>query len=98
METTPIPAPAPAAAPAAPAAPDYVPPVPPPAAPAPAAPQYAAGGFLKQFDWVEIGFMILGAYALFNIIYYYRRKTVEDRKQRQATTVQMAQTGMRKVA
>lgn len=68
MNPTPTPTPTPPVQPAAPL-PD---PVPPPAAPAPA-PAYGMGGFIKQFDWVEVGFMVLGVAALCHIIYYYRK-------------------------
>ncbi len=71
-------------APAAPTPP--TPPVPPaPAAPAPAAPAQPAftppassgGGdniidSLKSLNWLEIGFGVLGAAALYFTIYYYR--------------------------
>jgi len=82
---TPTPAPVPAPPPPVP------PPAPPPPAPvaAPAAaepPRYSAGSFLGQFNWVEIGFMAMGVFAMFHIIHYYRTKTKEEANIR-ATTI-----------
>lgn len=86
-------APIPPAAPPAP--PPYVPPAPPPyippvQAPAPDVPQHGEGGLLKSLDWVETGFLILGAFCMFHIIDYYRRKVKED-KANQATLTEVAQ-------
>jgi hypothetical protein len=76
MQPTPTPTPVPTPAPV-PVQPAVAEPVP---APAPPAPAYNAGGFLKQFDWVEIGFMVLGVVAALHIIYYFRQKAREDKK------------------
>lgn len=85
--------------PAAPVAiPAPVPPVPAPAVPPPPSPpvqppapvadppRHSAGGFLSQFNWVEIGFMAMGVFTMFHIIHYYRTKTKEDANIR-ATTI-----------
>lgn len=84
---TPANPPAPAPPPPPPPPPPVPPPAPPPA-PAPQAdpPQHSAGGFLGQFNWVEIGFMALGVFAMFHIIHYYRTKTKEEANER-ATTI-----------
>ena len=39
-------------------------------------------GFFKSLNWVEVGFMILGATALMFTIQYYRNKLKDDREQR----------------
>lgn len=39
-------------------------------------------GFFKSLNWVEAGFMILGATALLFTIQYYRNKLKADREQR----------------
>lgn len=94
---TPIPAPVPAPAPIVPVA------APPPPAPAAAQPppptdppRYSAGGFLGQFNWVEIGFMAMGVFAMFHIIHYYRTKTKEEASIR-ATTIPQIEDKMIKL-
>lgn len=73
--TTPVapPAPAPSSAPAAPAV---------MTAPVPASTSGDSGIMetLKQLNWVEIGFGILGTAALFYTVYYYRYNINNSRK------------------
>lgn len=90
MEPTPIPPAAPAPSPVPTPMPPPPLPVPPAPVPSPATepPKYAAGGFLKQFDWVEIGFMVLGAFALYHVVDYYRKKAKAERKT-QATMAEL---------
>lgn len=90
MQPTPAPQPGPAPVPqpAPPMpAPQYVPPVQPPA---PDPGQYGGGGILKELNWVETGFLILGAFCLFHVVDYYRRKAKQD-KADQATLVEVAE-------
>ena len=87
--------PIPPAAPAPPPPPMPPAPVPPPVpvavpVPAPAEPAYNAGGFLKTFDWVEIGFMALAALAIYHIIAYNRKRAKEEPKLEQ--TISQMQT------
>ncbi len=85
MEPTPNPAPAPVTpAPVTPAPVTPAPVTPVPVTPAPPANEYAAGGFLKKMDWVEIGFLALGAFTLFHVIYYYRKKTKAENQTQEA--------------
>jgi hypothetical protein len=86
MEPAPIPPPpghATPPAPPAPAPPAPAPPVP-PSPPAPPEPpphgSYSAGGFLQQFDWVELGWMALGAFAIYCVIASARKQTQRDRE------------------
>ena len=81
MEPTPAPQPTPQPTPAIDATQSV-----PPAQDAPQ--KYQVGGFLKQFDMVEIGFMVLGAAAIFYAIYYYRKKAKEIPDISQAQTDQ----------
>ena len=76
------PQPQPMPQPGGPAPASYIPPpVPPPAQPADP-PKYSAGGWLGQFDWVEIGFAIIGMFGVYTVIDYYRSK-----KKSEATTL-----------
>ena len=34
--------------------------------------------FFKNANWVEIGMMILGAFAMISIVYYYKQKKLQD--------------------
>lgn len=82
---TPPVAPAPvAAAPVAPVAPAPAPYIP----PAPAAESYADGGIIGKLDLVEMGFLIAGAFCIFHIIDYYRKKAKEE-KANQASMQQL---------
>lgn len=71
----------------------YVPPQPAPYVPpaAPPAESMGEGGLFKNLDWVQTGFLILGAFAIFHIIDYYRRKVKED-KANQATVADLSQS------
>ena len=40
------------------------------------------GGFFSSLDWVEVGFGILGATALYFVIYYYKNKTVFEKTEK----------------
>lgn len=83
IPTTPPAGPPPAAVPPPP-------PYTPPPQPIAQEPQYSGGGTLKTLDWVQIGFMIAGAFAIFHIVDYYRRKTKQDQSN-QATLADLSQ-------
>lgn len=51
-------------------------------------------GFFKTLNWVEVGFMILGATALMFTIQYYRNKLKDDREQRNEHQRQMDEIKM----
>lgn len=65
-----------------------------------AAPMMAEGGatsggsFWKSLNWLEIGFMVLGATSLFVLIKYYRDKAKEDKKERSETQRQVDELKM----
>lgn len=95
--TTPTPAPPPP--------PPAAPPVPPPPVPPPAAPagegNYAGGGILGKFDWVQILFLGVALGGIFMTISYYRKKAKEDQKdikdfKKQLDELQMDFTGWKK--
>lgn len=78
MEPVPQPAPQPVPQPVPPPVPMPTPPPMPQPQPDPGS--YEKGGILGQFDLVEIGFLIAGAFCIFHIIDYYRRKSKQDKE------------------
>ncbi len=71
-----------------------------PPSPAPAV-QFDNGGatnstasFFKSLNWIEIGFMILGATAMLFTIKYYREKAVTDKANREQTQMQLDEVKM----
>jgi hypothetical protein len=64
------------------------PPAPPAPPPGPSNEKYQSGGQLSTMDWVQIGVLCLGVYALYNIIDYYRKKAKAE-VQHQATVKEL---------
>lgn len=113
MEATPIATPTPTTAPAQAPAPAPAPTPAPTPAPMPQVaesnvPMMADGGqtssssgsFFKSLNWIEVGFAILGVYAISGAIMYYRYKIKQDKLinndlQRQIDELKMnVQTGL----
>jgi hypothetical protein len=63
----------------------------PPPPPAPDSQQYQSGGMVMgKINWVQVGFLFLGAFAMYNIIDFYRKKAKAE-KQSQATVAELKQ-------
>ena len=63
----------------------YAPPPPPDSG------QYQSGGtIMSKINWVQVGFLFLGAFAMYNIVDFYRKKAKAE-KQSQATVAELKQ-------
>lgn len=57
-------------------------------------PTNSGGGFFKSINWLEVGFMVLGAWALMQTIKYYRNKMISDKKEKTETQKQIDELKM----